>query len=140
MSWCTKCGTLIAEAHTVVRCQICNRPYHPHCCMNHECTPKDRACSVMWITAARQVVARHAFVLVDPATNEIIPDKSHAYEQPEDRPKGKQPKGVLLDAVTANMLCTVYDAISPKSQQSFGCMPIMRAVDVGWKVMQKAGA
>jgi hypothetical protein len=64
-----------------------------------------------WIEAARQVVEEGQYTKVD---------------------------GVLLDHFTASMLVQVHDALSPENQAKFGAMSLVRAVDVGWKVVQRA--
>jgi len=41
--------------------------------------------------------------------------------------------GYLVDAFTASMLVTVYDALSPANRAKFGDIELLRLVDFGWK-------
>lgn len=41
--------------------------------------------------------------------------------------------GYLVDIQTANVLLTVYDALSPANKASFGTLPLPRLVDFAWK-------
>lgn len=44
--------------------------------------------------------------------------------------------GVLVDAVTAHMLITVYDGLSPEYQHRFCTMNIRRSVRIGWQLVK----
>jgi hypothetical protein len=48
--------------------------------------------------------------------------------------------GVVLDAFTASMLVQIYDALSPANQAKFGALPLMKAVDMGWKLVKKTSS
>lgn len=43
---------------------------------------------------------------------------------------------LMLDAVTASMLCTVYDALNPANQKKFAGFRLPFAVDMGWKFIK----
>ena len=66
-----------------------------------------------WVEQARTVVSEHQHATVD---------------------------GVLLDATSANMLLTVHDALSPDKAAQFAAMPLAKAVEIGWKLVNKTSA
>lgn len=74
-----------------------------------------------WLDTARRVVERHQYEKVDAITGEPR--------------KGKGT--VLLDATTANMLVNVADALSPANRERFEGMELVRAVDIGWKLVTR---
>jgi hypothetical protein len=44
--------------------------------------------------------------------------------------------GYLVDIVTANLLVTVYDALSPANRELFGKPSLPRLVDFSWKAVR----
>ena len=44
--------------------------------------------------------------------------------------------GFLVDIQTANMLCVVYDALSPANREKFGKPSLERLVSLGWSVVR----
>lgn len=48
--------------------------------------------------------------------------------------------GYVVDATTASMLCTVYDALKPANQARFGDIELMRLVTFGWKQVKLGGS
>ena len=44
---------------------------------------------------------------------------------------------VLMDAVTANMLCSIYDALTDEHKKKFDGFKIDFAVKTGWKLYEK---
>ena len=48
--------------------------------------------------------------------------------------------GYLVDATTASMLVTVYDALKPSSRAKFGDIDLLRLVDFGWKQVKLGGS
>ena len=70
------------------------------------------------IEAARQVVAEHQYCVVDQATGQRVPETaddhySESMEQCMERDPGRN---VILDAITANLLCSVYDKLKDPSK------------------------
>jgi len=44
--------------------------------------------------------------------------------------------GVLVDAMTANMLCRVWDALGEANRAKFGALSLTRMVSVGWSCIK----
>jgi len=80
-----------------------------------------------WIDAARDVVKKHQFVYIDPKTNQFSSEE-----------KFKKKGVIVLDAVTANMLVQIADALNPSNRKKFTGMNILQAVDIGWKLVKKS--
>lgn len=77
-----------------------------------------------WLDAARKVVKEHQFVYINPKNNDI-----------SDKEKGGY---IVLDAVTASMLTQIADALKDvKNKEKFTNMPLLQAVDIGWKLVKK---
>lgn len=76
-----------------------------------------------WLATARRIVERHQYEAVDPITGVPVPEDTDG--------------AVLLDATTASMLCTIADALKPANSEKFQALPLMRAVDMGWKLVQR---
>jgi len=101
-----------------------------------------------WIRAARFVRDNHAARLVHVPTGRLMSrERTHlafeyldeVTELSEEYEREESPKGyecVLLDATTANMLCTVYDALNPANQQKFDGFRLPFAVETGWKFIK----
>ena len=79
--------------------------------------------SETWIKAAREVLKKHSMVYINPKTNKTSEDKKKGF--------------IVLDAVTANMLVTIADALSKEANQKFTSMNLVQAVDIGWKLIKK---
>lgn len=84
-----------------------------------------------WLAAARDVLARNGFHTIDVDTGEPVETQWEGDEVVNDN-------AVVLDLVTAGMLTQVYDALGPRNQEKFGSMPLLKAVDVGWKLVTRA--
>lgn len=76
-----------------------------------------------WLDAARKVVKEHQFVYIDPKTNDISDKKKKGY--------------IALDAVTSNMLVQIADALKDVNKEKFTNMPLLQAVDIGWKLVKR---
>jgi len=77
-----------------------------------------------WLDAARKVVKEHQFVYINPKNNDISDKKKKGY--------------IALDAVTASMLTQIADALKDvKNKEHFTSMPLLQAVDIGWKLVKK---
>lgn len=46
-------------------------------------------------------------------------------------------EGYLLDMQTANLVRTIYDSLSPKNRKKLESLPLMRQVDICWKLYDK---
>lgn len=46
--------------------------------------------------------------------------------------------GYIVDAFTASMLVTIYDALSPEAREKFGKPDLARLVDFGWRHVQSS--
>jgi hypothetical protein len=72
--------------------------------------PAARTTTVPWLAAARTIFAEHQFDMVD---------------------------GSLLDAYTASPLVQVHDSLSEVNAARFAGMPLLKAVDIAWKLASK---
>ena len=43
---------------------------------------------------------------------------------------------VTMDATTANMVVTVYDALKPENQERYISRPMIQMVDIGWQLVK----
>lgn len=80
-----------------------------------------------WLDAAKWVVKNHQYVYIHPKTNDFYEghDKKSGY--------------IILDAVTAGMLTQIADALKDvKNREKFTSMPLLQAVDIGWKLVQRS--
>lgn len=93
-----------------------------------------------WVDTARQVVKEHQFRYVHPETGEIVDEKTRrTLDRLTEEFDGEVVKGaVVLDAFTASMLVSVFDALSPKNQETFAAMPLTKAVRIGWGAVEKS--
>lgn len=66
-----------------------------------------------WLAAAREVVETKSYTEVD---------------------------GVLLDLFSASTMVQIHDALAPANAAKFAAMPIERAVEVAFKLAERAGA
>lgn len=78
-----------------------------------------------WIESARRILKNHSYEFVDVKTGETA--------------KKKDPDSVMLDALTANMLVTVYDGLNEINREIFAGLSLSRAVSVGWKCVKIKG-
>lgn len=76
-----------------------------------------------WLETARRIKERHQYESVDAITGAPAPEDANG--------------AVLLDATTASMLCAVADALTPANREKFDSMALVRAVDIGWKLVTK---
>ena len=76
-----------------------------------------------WLEAARIVLKKHQMVYINPKTGKTSEEKKLGF--------------MVLDAVTANMLVTIADALSKEANEKFTSMPLLQAVDIGWKLIKK---
>lgn len=90
-----------------------------------------------WLESARTVLAQHGFRTVDPVTGTPVETEWGA-EDDQGIEEVVNDNAVILDLVTAGMLVQIYDALSPRNQEKFGNMPLLQAVDVGWKLVTRA--
>ena len=113
-----------------------------------------------WINAVREVKDNHQFCMVHiPTGNKVTKRKTNFYLDTSDEIEFAQTEGltdkeiiekipgakkvlktdcVLVDAVTASMLCGIYDALTkPELKAKFDSMKIDRAVSIGWKLYEK---
>lgn len=86
-----------------------------------------------WIDAARQVLT-DGFQTVRPS-GEVLQTKWRNDDTPR-----SQGDAMLLDHFTASMLVQIYDALGPEQKAKFAAMPLDKAVDVGWKLVNKTRA
>jgi len=112
-----------------------------------------------WIKAVREVKDNHQFCMVHiPTGNKVTKRKTNFYIDTLEEIDNLQSEGftdkeicerlpgakkvtktdcVLVDAVTANMLCCIYDALNETNQKKFDGFKIDFAVKTGWKLYEK---
>ena len=73
-----------------------------------------------WYRVAKSVVEEHSYKHVDVTTNEEVPKETRNSQ--------------ILDATTANMLIQVYEALGGANREKFSTLPIIKAVNLGWKL------
>lgn len=112
--------------------------------------------TVAWIDAARAALETHGMVMVhddgtwnapterDWAAFEVteyeeIYGRSDVDEYGRARPT-EEAEGVLLDMQTANMLVTVHDALNDTNRAKFAGLPLLAAVGVGWKLVERTAS
>jgi hypothetical protein len=76
-----------------------------------------------WLDVAKQVVKKKQFVYVNPKTLKTTDDKKKGF--------------IILDMTTANMLVQIADALGDVNREKFTSMPLIQAVDIGWKLVSK---
>ena len=77
-----------------------------------------------FIDTCRKVVEEHSACCFSPHTGERLGDAFHD-------------EGILLDAVTANWVCTVYDAINQKNKEKLESLDPLLIVDICHEVSRK---
>ena len=112
-----------------------------------------------WIKAVQEVKDQHQFCMVHiPTGNKVTKRKTNFYIDTLETIEGLQSEGysnkhicntlpgakkvlktdcVLVDAVTAGMLCCIYDALNETNQKKFDGFKIDFAVKAGWKLYNK---
>ena len=112
-----------------------------------------------WITAVQEVKRDHQFCLIHiPTGNKVTKRKTNFYLDTLEEIETMQTEGytdkeiteklpaskkvlktdcVLMDAQTANMLCTIYDALSEDNKKKFDGFKIDFAVRKGWQLLEK---
>lgn len=88
-----------------------------------------------WIEVAGKVKEENSYTFVHVETGEELPDYEHKPKlEPFDAEEGDDtPEAVLLDVMTASVLCVVWDALSDAHKQAFARMPFFVAVQAAWK-------
>ena len=104
-----------------------------------------------WIEAARYVRDNHAASLVHVPTGRLVSkqktrlvfayldsirEDDEEYVEEYERKNPCPGDCLMLDAITANMLCTVYDALNPANQKTFAGFRLQFAVKTGWKFIK----
>ena len=112
-----------------------------------------------WLNAVQEVKRDHQFCMIHtPTGNKVTKRKTNFYIDTLESIENLETEGysdkaickilptakkvlktdcVLMDAVTANMLCCIYDALSPDNQKKFAGFKIDFAVKTGWKLYEK---
>lgn len=108
-----------------------------------------------WIKTAQWVKDNHQFCMVHiPTGNKVTRKKTGYFLEALDIIEGEacgatlqemiraekkitKTDCVMLDAITAQMLCAIYNALKPDQQEKFDGMPITKAVNIGWKLYEK---
>jgi hypothetical protein len=112
-----------------------------------------------WIKAVKEVKDNHQYCMVHiPTGNKVTKKKTDFYIDTLEEIETMQSEGftdkeicdkvpgakkvsktdcVLVDAVTAGMLCSIYDALSEQNQKKFDGFKIDFAVKAGWKLYEK---
>lgn len=93
-----------------------------------------------WLEAARRVVEKSGYEVINPDTCEPVETKW--IDEP---PEGEQlvavnGDGVLLDAFTAQHMLVLHEHLGPEARAKFEAMPLMKAVNVTWKMFEKFGS
>lgn len=84
-----------------------------------------------WLEAARAVIAHNSFLSIDVDTGAVVETEWEGDEV-------ANTNAVVLDLVTAGMLVQIHDALSPRNQEKFASMSLLKAVDVGWKLVTRS--
>lgn len=112
-----------------------------------------------WIKTVQEVKKNHQFCMIHVTTgNKVTQRKTNFYIDTLEEIEIAQSEGytdaeiltnipgakkvlksdcVMMDAQTANMLCTIYDALSDDNKKKFGGFKIDFAVRTGWKLLEK---
>ena len=115
-----------------------------------ECAP-----AISWIAAARWIRDHHSARLIHLPTGKLVSKEkdriafdeiSSVTENEEEYVEWiaqrystpKKSDCLMIDAQTANMLCTVYDALGEINKVRFDGMDIRLAIDGGWKMVNHA--
>ena len=61
---------------------------------------------------------------------------THSYEKFRDADVLNGTNVVMMDATTAGMIITVYDALKPENQVKFISRPMIQMVDIGWQLVE----
>lgn len=76
-----------------------------------------------WLAAVQQIKNEHQARRIDTKTGHLCA-------------KSARKGAVLMDAFTANMLITVYEALNEENKAKFTSLPILKAVQIGWKCVK----
>ena len=112
-----------------------------------------------WIKAVQEVKRDHQFCLIHiPTGNKVTKRKTNFYLDTLEEIETMQSEGytdkeiteklpaskkvlktdcVIMDAQTANMLCTIYDNLSDVNKIKFSRFKVNFAVKTGWKLLEK---
>jgi hypothetical protein len=78
-----------------------------------------------WIDSARRIVANNQAECLDMTGN----------------PTSENTKGAMwLDHFTASMLVQIADGLNVENRERFEAMPLVNAVDMGWKIVGRVGS
>jgi hypothetical protein len=92
-----------------------------------------------WINTARAIVAGGAFRFVDRDSGAPVDKQREAQAWSALEGKGSDPsRTVVLDLFTASMLVQVADALSEGNRAKFCAMPLLPAVELGWRLVAPA--
>lgn len=81
------------------------------------------------------ILSNHSLRLVRPVKDQIEGEPIK-YEF-KDYEGNKTNRWVLLDAVTANAIATVYNALGEDNRAKFDRLPLCKAVNVVWKLVKR---
>lgn len=113
-----------------------------------------------WIKAVHEVKDKHQYCMVHiPTGNKVTQRKTNLYLDIYEEIEDLQSEGyineqiirispntkkisesdcILVDAITAGVLCCIYDALTkPELKEKFDNMKIDKAVTIGWKLYKK---
>ena len=112
-----------------------------------------------WLPAVQEVKRDHQFCMIHiPTGNKVTQRKTNFYIDVLEEIELAQTEGytdtqilenipgakkvlksdcVMVDAVTAGMLCTIYDALNEQNRIKFAGFKIDFAVTAGWKLYKK---
>lgn len=90
-----------------------------------------------WLKAAREVVEQQSYRTVDTETGQPV-QEVWGEEDDQGMEEIVGPEGaVVLDLYTASMLTQLYDALGEANKATFLAMPLPKAVDFGWKLINR---
>jgi hypothetical protein len=91
---------------------------------NDENKPKPKESKKMsWLSVCQKVVDEKSYKYINENTYEELTSPNK---------KGT----IIIDVVTANMLLKVVNALSEKNRLNFLSFPLLKAVNVGWKLIE----
>jgi hypothetical protein len=82
-----------------------------------------------WLEVARAITAEKSAQLVRPRKDAPGQYDAKRYE-------GSKRGWIWLDLVTASMLVQIYDALNEVNRAKFAGLPLLKAVNVGWKLVR----
>lgn len=91
-----------------------------------------------WLEAARRIVERSTFEVLDPNTCEPVPYSWQANE--DESSEDMVGDGVLLDLYSASVMVQIHDALGEENRAKFAAMPLTKAHSVAFKLAAKVGS